>query len=153
MHGILVHRDDRTGADPRHCRAPPVARQQAGRTKAGRPLRRLAHASIAQAAAVRHERALGWFVHYATGIVFAALFAVVAGDGWWRHPTPGTAVAFGLATVAAPFFVMQPAMGAGFAASRTPAPHRNRLRSAVNHLLFGLGLYVAAALAAGLLHR
>ena len=114
---------------------------------------RFAHASIAQAAAVRHERALGWFVHYATGVVFAALFAAVAGEGWWRHPTPGLAVAFGLATVAAPFFVMQPAMGAGFAASRTPAPYRNRLRSAVNHLLFGLGLYAAATLVAGLAHR
>ncbi len=48
------------------------------------------------------------------------------------------------ATVSAPLFVMQPAMGAGFAASRTPTPVRNVIRSIANHTVFGLGLYLAA---------
>jgi hypothetical protein len=44
-----------------------------------------------------------------------------------------------------PFFVMQPAMGAGIAASRTPTPWRNRLRSLATHAVFGCGLYLSAA--------
>jgi len=41
---------------------------------------------------------------------------------------------------------MQPAMGAGFAASRTPAPMKNRIRSVANHAVFGLGLYLSAVI-------
>lgn len=43
---------------------------------------------------------------------------------------------------------MQPAMGAGIAAANTPTPWKNRLRSLANHAVFGLGLYLAAALLA-----
>jgi hypothetical protein len=42
-------------------------------------------------------------------------------------------------------FVMQPAMGSGFAGRRTATPFRNCLRSVANHGVFGAGLYVAAA--------
>ena len=53
---------------------------------------------------------------------------------------------FGLATVVFPWGVMQPAMGAGWAASRTPHPWRARLHSLVLHAVFGLGLYASALL-------
>ena len=98
----------------------------------------------------RHELALGWLFHYATGVAFATLLVAVAGAGWVCSPTPAPAVAVGLATVAAPWLVMQPAMGAGIASRRTPTPGRNRARSLVNHFVFGLGLYLAATLAAAL---
>ena len=58
------------------------------------------------------------------------------------------AVLVGMATVAAPLFVMQPAMGSGIAASRTPTPLRNCMRSIANHTVFGLGLYLTALLMA-----
>jgi hypothetical protein len=45
----------------------------------------------------------------------------------------------GLASVVMPLFVMQPAMGAVFAAARTATPWRNRLRALANHGVFGLG--------------
>jgi Protein of unknown function (DUF2938) len=38
---------------------------------------------------------------------------------------------------------MQPGMGAGIAASRTPRPAVARLHSLVTHGIFGLGLYAA----------
>jgi hypothetical protein len=38
---------------------------------------------------------------------------------------------------------MQPGMGAGVAASRTPRPATARLHSLVTHGIFGLGLYAA----------
>ncbi len=53
------------------------------------------------------------------------------------------------ATVAAPWFVMQPAMDAGLLALKTPAPLKNCLRNLVNHAVFGAGLYGAAAAVAG----
>ena len=49
-----------------------------------------------------------------------------------------------LTAVAVPLFVMQPAMGLGVAASKTPAPLKNCTRSLVNHAVFGVGLYLAA---------
>jgi len=112
------------------------------------PRGRFVHDSIAKASAVRGELLLGWSAHYAIGIGFAALLIAICGLGWARNPTPLPALIFGLVTVAAPFFVMQPAMGAGIAASKTPKPGPARLRSIANHTAFGIGLYLSALLVA-----
>ncbi|KRF01976.1 hypothetical protein ASG87_10775 [Frateuria sp. Soil773] len=109
---------------------------------------RFRHAAIAQAAPVRGELAVGWIAHYAIGVAFAAGLIAVEGLAWARQPTFPPALAFGVATVLFPFLVMQPGMGAGFAASRTPDPARARLRSVLTHAVFGIGLYGSAALAA-----
>ncbi|MDT9001081.1 DUF2938 family protein [Paucibacter sp. APW11] len=111
---------------------------------------RFSHPAIAAAAPLRHELALGWAVHYAVGIAFAAALLALQGPAWLAAPQPLPALLFGLATVALPMLVMQPAMGLGVAASKTPTPLRNSLRSLANHLIFGLGLYLTA-LAARLL--
>ncbi|MFZ5568114.1 MAG: DUF2938 domain-containing protein [Pseudomonadota bacterium] len=103
-----------------------------------------AHKAIAKAAPVRGETALGWAAHYATGIAFALLLAALAGPGWLRVPSLWPALGLGIATVLLPLFVMQPAMGAGFASSRTATPALNVLKSLANHTVFGLGLYAAA---------
>ncbi|MDP3137061.1 MAG: DUF2938 family protein [Burkholderiaceae bacterium] len=106
------------------------------------------HDSIATARPLRGELALGWLVHYATGIAFAALLVAVAGRGWTESPTVAPALCVGLVTVLFPWLVMQPAMGAGFASAKTKSPGQNRARSLVNHSIFGLGLYLAALLIA-----
>jgi hypothetical protein len=108
---------------------------------------RFQHESIAAAAAVRGERAIGWCAHYATGVAFAGLLLAIGGAEWMEQPAPGLAVAFGIGTVAAPFFLMQPGMGAGIAASRTHKPGAARLQALVTHTVFGFGLYAAALLA------
>ena len=112
---------------------------------------RFAHQSIARSAPVRGERAIGWLAHYAIGIAYTAALLVLAGSDWARHPTLPPALAFGMATVVFPFAVLQPGMGAGFAAARTPRPNRMRLRSLMTHAVFGCGLYGSALLAARLL--
>lgn len=104
------------------------------------------HASIAAAAPVRGERIIGWTVHYLTGIAFAALLIGLYGAEWVRDPTPVPAIAIGMGTVAAPFLLMQPGMGAGIAASRTPDPAAARLQSLITHAIFGLGLYLTGRL-------
>jgi hypothetical protein len=103
-----------------------------------------AHAAIARAEPIRHERPLGWLVHYATGIAFASLLVAIQGKAWIEEPTLLPALAIGVITVAAPWGLMQPAMGFGFAARKTPTPWRSGVRSLANHTVFGLGLYLAA---------
>ena len=111
---------------------------------------RVAHAAIGKAAPVRHELLLGWLTHYAAGLVFAGALVGLAGTGWVTVPSLLPAVALGVGTVVFPLFVMQPAMGLGVAALRTPAPLKNCLRSVLNHAVFGLGLFVSASVIAAL---
>lgn len=105
---------------------------------------RFTHSSIGQALPVRGEGALGWIAHYVTGVVFALVLVWVEGVAWLQAPTFMPALVLGVVTVAVPLLVIQPAMGAGFASSKTPTPGKNRLRSLINHGVFGVGLYLAA---------
>lgn len=109
---------------------------------------RVAHAAIAKAEPIKGELALGWLTHYAVGVAFAALLVQTTGTAWMDAPTAWPALAVGVLTVAAPLMVMQPAMGAGFFASKTPSPLQSCLRSLLNHTVFGLGLYLSASLIA-----
>lgn len=107
---------------------------------------RFRHDAIAASAAVPHERLVGWSAHYATGVLFAAVLLAIWGGDWLRSPSLGPALIVGVGSVLAPFLVMQPGMGAGIAASRTPRPAAARVQTLVTHAVFGLGLYVAGAL-------
>jgi hypothetical protein len=107
---------------------------------------RFRHDRIAAASPVPGERILGWSIHYLIGIAFAAGLVAIVGVEWLRDPTLAPALTFGIATVAAPFLIMQPGMGAGFAASRTPNPSSARLHSLITHALFGFGLWAAGSI-------
>jgi hypothetical protein len=106
------------------------------------------HDRIAASPPVKGELAIGWTVHYVTGIAFAGLLLGLFGLDWSRNPTIGPALAVGIGTVLAPFLLMQPGMGAGIAASRTPRPNAVRLQSLVTHAVFGAGLYATGWLLA-----
>lgn len=114
-----------------------------GRWIAYMPRGQFKHESITAAAPVRGERLMGWAAHYLIGIVFAAVLIGLYGIEWIQRPTIAPALIVGIATVAAPFFLMQPGMGAGIAGSRTPRPAATRLQSVMMHAVFGLGLYVS----------
>lgn len=111
---------------------------------------RFAHERIAAAPAIAGERSLGWAAHYAIGVAFAGLLLFMVGAGWARQPTPWPAIAIGVASLAAPFFIMQPAFGFGIAAARLPNPNVARFRSLLTHLIFGVGLYASALLFASM---
>jgi hypothetical protein len=100
------------------------------------------HSNIVSAPRKSAECAIGWIAHYLIGITFAFIFLEVVGDPWLQRPTFIPAIGFGVFTVLAPFFIMQPSFGFGFAASKTSNPAQARLRSLMNHTAFGVGLYL-----------
>jgi hypothetical protein len=115
-----------------------------GRWLAYLPRGRFRHDPITASPPVAHEHLIGWTAHYLIGIVFAAILLLIWGVEWARQPTLAPALIVGIVSVAAPFLIMQPGMGAGVAASRTPRPNVARMQSIVTHTIFGFGLYAAA---------
>jgi hypothetical protein len=115
-----------------------------GRWFAHMSVGRVRHVSIAASAPIRGELVIGWSAHYIVGVVFAALLTGLWGPTWLQNPSLGPALLVGTGSVAAPFLIMQPGMGAGIAASRTPNPKAARFQSLVTHVIFGLGLYASA---------
>ena len=109
------------------------------------------HSNIGSTPQKSAECTVGWIAHYTIGMTFAITFVALAGNNWLEHPTLIPAIGFGIVTVLAPFFIMQPLFGLGFAASKTSNPTQARLRSLMNHAAFGVGLYLFAVLVNGLL--
>jgi Protein of unknown function (DUF2938) len=102
------------------------------------------HPSIAAAAQKPAECTIGWITHYTIGMLFALVLVALTTPQWLQSPTLMPALIFGTATVGMPFFIMHPSFGLGFAASKAPNPMQARLRSLMNHAVFGVGLYVSA---------
>jgi len=104
------------------------------------------HSNIGSAPPKSAECTVGWIAHYTIGITFALVFVTLVGHTWLRRPTLMPAIVFGVVTVLAPFAIMQPSLGLGFAASKTSNPTQARVRSLMSHTAFGLGLYLFALL-------
>ena len=104
----------------------------------------LRHASITAAPPKSLECTVGWIAHYTIGVVFALVFVAWTSGDWLARPTVLPALLYGIGTVVFPLFIMQPALGLGIAASRTPNPTHARMKSLVTHTVFGVGLYVCA---------
>jgi Protein of unknown function (DUF2938) len=102
------------------------------------------HASITAAPEKPFECTVGWVAHYTIGVVFAVGFVVLISGDWLARPTLLPALLYGIGTAVFPLFIMQPSLGLGIAASRTPKPAQARLKSVVTHTVFGIGLYVSA---------
>lgn len=115
-----------------------------GRWVSGLPRGQFVRENLAQAPPVPGELAIGWMVHYAIGIAYAALLLAIWGIDWARRPTPGPAIVLSLLLLAAPFLIMQPGMGLGIASTKTPDPTAAILRSVIGHTVFGIGLYLSA---------
>lgn len=108
------------------------------------PAGRLVHDDIAAASPVANELAIGWLFHYAVGIAFAAALLAIWGLGWAAAPTLVPALVVGYVTVGCGWFILQPGMGAGIAASKRANAMQIRLLNIAGHTVFGLGLYLTA---------
>ncbi|MBB1478714.1 DUF2938 domain-containing protein [Pseudoalteromonas sp. SG41-2] len=102
------------------------------------------HTAINKAPSQKGECAIGWFIHYVIGVIFSFTFLLVMSNDWLVSPRLIPALIFGLATVCTPFFIMQPALGLGIAASKTPRPASARVKSCVSHCVFGAGIYISS---------
>jgi len=100
------------------------------------------HANIAAATPKSGECVVGRIAHYTIGVALALVFVALASDDWLVRPTLLPALLYGIGTVVLPFFIMQPSLGLGVAASNTPNPTQARLKSLMTHAAFGVGLYI-----------
>lgn len=106
------------------------------------PSGKFVHRPIGTTAAVHGEFAFGWAAHYAIGIAYGVAYVLVAGSFSTGFPPLVDALLFSLALLIFPWLVMQPALGAGWFANRTPRPAVARLVSISMHTAFGIGIYV-----------
>lgn len=104
------------------------------------------HDDIGRAEPYANEQALGWIGHYAVGILYGVVLALIVGEGWFAAPTFLPAWIFGIVTVGAGWFLLQPGLGIGVAASRLPNANTVRMLNLVAHTVFALGLYGTALL-------
>ena len=104
------------------------------------------HDNIAQAEQVPGELTIGWVFHYAVGIVYGFLLVAFAGTAWLANPTLLPAFILGMVTVLAAWLLLQPGMGAGWFAARTPNPMKTRALNLIGHTVFASGLYGTALL-------
>lgn len=123
---------------------PSLSYCQLGRWLLHMPGGTFSHADITTAPRKRFECTIGWLAHYTIGIGFALAFVTLQSGDWLARPTLLPALLFGIATVVFPLSVMQPALGLGFAASKTANPAQARLKSLATHTVFGTGLYLCA---------
>jgi hypothetical protein len=99
------------------------------------------HPDIRLTAPVRGEVALGMVCHYAIGTVLTLAYLIILQLAQ-LVPNLLTGMGYGLLTTVFPWFLMFPALGAGWRGARVP----HLTRTAVwNHTWYGIGLVVAAA--------
>ncbi|WP_333849478.1 DUF2938 domain-containing protein [Leclercia sp.] len=125
-------------------KVPPLNYALVGRWILSLPGGRFYHHTIISTPRMPGELFTGWVFHYLTGIVFALIPLLLNGTVWLSEPTLAAGLLTGLITLLAPFMILQPALGFGIAASRTPRPWLARLLSLLTHMAYGFGLYVAA---------
>lgn len=107
------------------------------------------HNPIMASPSEKHEFAIGWFCHYAIGVVYAYMYLILANILTLNTGNIALLLLFTLSTLVMPFFVMQPCFGFGIAANKTPHPLQVRLKSLLAHLSFGVGLYIMILLLLG----
>jgi hypothetical protein len=102
------------------------------------------HDDIGRAEPYAGELALGWIGHYAVGILYGVVLALIVGPAWFAAPTFLPAWILGILTVGAGWFLLQPGLGIGVAASRLPNANKVRILNLVAHTVFAIGLYATA---------
>ncbi len=117
-----------------------------GRWLGHMPKGKFFHKSIVSTPPIPYEAFIGRTAHYLIGISFASVLVFLYGKSWFDNPTFFPAYIIGVVTIAAPFFVMQPAFGFGIASSKLPHSNLLRLKSFLTHSVYGVGLYATALL-------
>ncbi len=102
---------------------------------------RVFHESIGDVDEVPGEVRIGWAFHYLVGAIYGVVFVAIAGAGWLAAPTWGAVWIFSILTIGFGWFLLQPGLGLGWAASKTDDPWRARGLGLLAHTVFGLGMW------------
>lgn len=89
---------------------------------------------------------VGWTAHYIIGVIFAIIFFAFVNYRWFKNPTWGKALIYGIATLVFPLFMVWPTLGFGVAFSKTPIQGALILKAIGLHIVYGMGLYLTALL-------
>ncbi|OTG86778.1 hypothetical protein B9T31_07250 [Acinetobacter sp. ANC 4558] len=103
---------------------------------------KFSHNTILNTSAIKHELCVGWLIHYATGIGWTYLYFISSTYFNYEINLLNTLI-FALITTLFPFIILQPVLGFGIFAQKTPNPLKSIRNSLIAHSLFGLGLYYA----------
>lgn len=115
------------------------------------PRGQLVHRPIMATPEVGGEKILGWILHYLIGIIFAMILVFISGEAWLTDPSFMAAFLTGIVTLLFPFYVIQPCLGFGIAASKAPKPWKARCLSLLAHSTYGIGLFGSALLLTNLI--
>ena len=105
---------------------------------------RVFHADFQALAVSPFDPALGWMLHYGVGVLYGVIWIAIGGSSWLATPSFLPVWLFSLLTIAAGWFLLQPAMGLGWAASQTPSPWKTRILGLLAHTAFGFGMWATA---------
>lgn len=98
--------------------------------------------NITSSPVVKYEMIVGWLLHYAIGVSLS--FIYLQTPIFNEQPNIFiSSILFGLFTTLIPLIIMQPILGFGFFASKTPRPTQSIKNSLIAHFNFGLGLFLA----------
>ncbi|MBY6193736.1 DUF2938 domain-containing protein [Marinobacter hydrocarbonoclasticus] len=115
-----------------------------GRWVGHMPKGRFVNDDIKRVEPIKGELALGWLVHYGTGIAYGLILVAIQGRGWLEEPTIMPALILLWVSLIAPYFLMMPGLGEGIAASKTKRPNFERMQSVVGHSIFAIGMFLSA---------
>jgi len=117
-----------------------------GRMAAGWRRGRFRYRSPEEMEPVDAERMYGFAAHYLIGVGLAVPFVL----GWsvfiGGEVSPAWALAYGIATTAASWFLVYPSMGLGALGIRSPDGCRAVLTPLANHFFYGAGLAIGIVL-------
>ncbi|WP_299664682.1 DUF2938 domain-containing protein [uncultured Psychromonas sp.] len=100
--------------------------------------------NLAHSAKIPGELAIGWIAHYIIGITFALLLYIFFGEQWIQQSAILPPLIIAWISIAAPFFIMMPGMGAGIAGAKLPTPTIAKIKSVAGHTVFGLGMFITS---------
>ena len=101
---------------------------------------------INQMPPIKHEMVIAVSGHYAIGVTLALVYLLTTSSLGLTPRNPITALAFGVCTNVLPWLLMFPAMGYGVFGAHGPIGTRLFQSSLVNHLFYGVGLWLGVSI-------
>lgn len=104
--------------------------------------KKFTHKTIVHSSPRLGESKWGWGIHYLTGIIWV-IFYLILNEVYLFNSSFISILIFSLCTTLVPFIIIQPALGFGFFAKKTPNQLISIRNSLLAHIAFGSGIYLS----------